>query len=30
MKSVDNVALRKIAGRMVWWSEPAFALRNLD
>ena len=28
MKSVDNVALRKVAGRMVWWSEPACALRN--
>ncbi len=28
MKSADNVELRKIAGRMVWSSEPAFALRN--
>ena len=28
MKSIDNAALRKVAGRMVWWSAPAFALRN--
>ncbi len=28
MKSVDNAALRKVAGRMVWWTEPVSALRN--